>query len=45
VREATQGTGEATTLAALVHAIVASDPFVKRVRAGDEPAAVAQTAR
>jgi hypothetical protein len=45
VRDATQGAAEATTLAGLVHAIVASDPFVKRVRADDDPAAVAQTAR
>jgi hypothetical protein len=42
VREAaTQG----TTLAALVQAIVASDPFRKRVGAGDPSATVAQTVR
>jgi hypothetical protein len=42
IREAA---AEGTTLAALVHAIVASDAFRKRVKIGDDTAAVAQLRR
>jgi hypothetical protein len=46
VREAAGHSGpQGTTLAALVHAIVASDAFGTRGATGAEPAAVAQTAR
>jgi len=46
VREAaTESTTEAPTLAALVHAIVASDPFMKRVRFDEAPTTVARTNR
>jgi hypothetical protein len=45
VREAAAGTTEGPTLAGLVQAIVASDAFTKRARAGQEAATVAQTAR